>query len=96
MVNGEVVFEAPWQSRIFGMARVLSEQGLFSWDEFRERLIAEIAVWDKANSREIPYHYWDHFLAALTRLVDEKKLVYRDELISQEKVFTDRPHGHDH
>ena len=35
MANGELVFESPWEGRVFGMARVLCEQGLFEWDEFR-------------------------------------------------------------
>ena len=35
MANGELLFEAPWQARVFGMARALSEQGLYTWDEFR-------------------------------------------------------------
>ena len=40
--NGELVFEAPWESRAFGMAVALCEQGLFEWEEFRRCLIAEI------------------------------------------------------
>ena len=30
--NGELVFDAPWQSRAFGMAVSLSRAGYFSWD----------------------------------------------------------------
>ena len=47
MANGELVFDAPWQGRAFGMARVLCEAGVFSWDEFRELLISNIAIWDQ-------------------------------------------------
>ena len=46
MANGEVVFDAPWQSRVFGMARALCEQGLFTWDEFREQLILQIETYN--------------------------------------------------
>lgn len=42
--NGELVFDAPWQSRAFGLAVGLCQKGFFHWDEFRERLIAEIAA----------------------------------------------------
>ena len=31
MQNGEVVFEAPWQSRVFSMAVSLSEAKVFHW-----------------------------------------------------------------
>ncbi|MGI9556342.1 MAG: nitrile hydratase accessory protein [Solirubrobacterales bacterium] len=41
--NGEPVFSAPWQSRAFGMAMALHEQGAFEWEDFRALLIAEIA-----------------------------------------------------
>ena len=41
--NGEPVFNEPWESRVFGAAVALCERGLFEWDEFRDRLIAEIA-----------------------------------------------------
>ena len=40
--NGELVFAAPWESRVFGLAAALRERGLFSWDEFRAELIAAI------------------------------------------------------
>lgn len=92
MANGEVVFEAPWQSRIFAMARALCERGLYDWDEFRERLIAEIETADPGAE----YHYFDHFLAALVRLLDEKGICLADEVGDRASTFAARPHGHDH
>ena len=41
--NGELVFDEPWQGRVFGMAVALHEQGLYDWEEFRQALIAQIA-----------------------------------------------------
>ena len=38
--NGELVFEEPWQGRVFGMAVALHERGRFEWEEFRRALIA--------------------------------------------------------
>ena len=40
--NGEIVFDAPWQSRAFGLAVGLSQAGVYPWDDFRESLIAAI------------------------------------------------------
>jgi hypothetical protein len=37
----KVVFDAPWQSRAFGMAVSLSRAGYFSWDKFRAELPAQ-------------------------------------------------------
>ena len=95
MANGELVFEAPWQGRVFGMARALSEAGLYSWDEFREYLIKTIAAWDpEANKGD--YAYYDHFLAALEKLLADKELVVPETLEARCGEFRERPHGHDH
>ena len=91
MANGEIVFEAPWQSRVFGMARAMCEQGVFAWDDFREQLIVQI---EKAESAD--YQYFDHFLAALTALLAEKQLCSADELDDVYNQYAARPHGHDH
>ncbi|MBO6558153.1 MAG: nitrile hydratase accessory protein [Pseudomonadales bacterium] len=95
MANGEIVFEAPWQTRAFGMARALCEQGLYSWDEFRGHLIAEIEKYD-AQPDGRGYEYFDHFLSALIQLLAEKQVCRSDELSERTTVFDERPHGHDH
>lgn len=95
MANGEVVFEAPWQSRVFGLARVLCEAGHYTWDEFRERLIANIADWESKHSGEA-YPYFDCFLGALTDVLASTGLCEADVLEVREAEFKARPHGHDH
>jgi nitrile hydratase accessory protein len=71
--NGELVFAAPWEGRALAMAiGVVQSLGL-AWDEFRLRLIAEIA----ADSERPYYESW---LAALERLVVERGAVSADEL----------------
>ncbi len=59
--NGELVFDAPWQGRVLGMAVALSERGLFPWAEFRQALIAEVAA---AEARGGEFRYYDAWLAA--------------------------------
>lgn len=41
--NGELVFEAPWESRAFGMVAAYLEASGQPWDHFRPHLIASIA-----------------------------------------------------
>lgn len=94
MANGEAVFEAPWQGRVFGMARALAEAGLYSWDDFRRCLMDEIARWDR--DPQGPYAYYDHFLKALERLLAEQGLIAPGELRSRVEALAARPHGHDH
>tara|TARA_R110002072_G_scaffold5527_5_gene35369 strand:+ start:8934 stop:9287 length:354 start_codon:yes stop_codon:yes gene_type:complete len=104
MANGEVIFEAPWQSRIFGMARVLCEAGHYTWDEFRAHLINQIEAWERANNSaakiekggEVEYPYFDCFLGALTDMLESKSLCSELDLAARSEEFAARPHGHDH
>ena len=97
--NGEVVFDAPWQGRVFGMARLLAEEGHYSWDEFRAHLIAAIGRWDRSAEAEDPdqeYRYYDHFLAAFQSLLAEQGLLDEGLVDARHQAFARRPHGHDH
>ena len=99
MANGEVIFEEPWQGRVFGMAQLLSEQGHYVWDEFRAHLIEQIGRWDRSAVAEDPsaeYRYYDHFLAALMALLAEKGMLDAVELEDRYREVSARPHGHDH
>ena len=94
--NGEILFEAPWQSRVFGMARCLCEQGQYSWDEFRARLIEVVSAADAAAAPGDEYHYFDHFLEALTAVLEDKQLCNATEVNLKTTELSARPHGHDH
>lgn len=61
--NGELVFEAPWEARVFGLAAAVVETR-FDGDRepFRQRLIAAIAA-----DPERPY--WESWAVALEDLV---------------------------
>jgi nitrile hydratase accessory protein len=71
--NGELVFEAPWQGRVFGMALAVVERLGVPWAEFQQRLIAEIAAHPEAP-------YYDCWLAGLERLVIEHGIAGPGEL----------------
>ena len=96
MANGEVLFDAPWQGRVFGMARALAEAGLYTWDEFRAELIASIGEWDRSPGEDQDYEYYNHFQTALERLLIAKQLVDSDSLRCRVTEFLARPHDHDH
>jgi nitrile hydratase accessory protein len=80
--DGEPVFGSPWESRAFSVAMALHEQGVFTdWEEFRSRLIAEIAEWERGNQGRLDaWNYYALWLAALERLVVDKGLVSRREI----------------
>ena len=100
--NGELVFESPWESRVFGMTLSLFERGLFEWDEFRDCLSEEIGGWDRAHpdaARSADgegYRYWDRWLAAFQALLERKGLCDASAIETREREFAARPHGHDH
>jgi cobaltochelatase CobN len=75
--NGELVFDAPWQGRVFGMAVALSEQGLFAWEEFRQALIREVAA---AEARGGEFRYYDAWLAAFERVLADRGVLALDEV----------------
>ena len=41
--NGEIVFDAPWERRVFGLTVAACRSGACDWERFRQRLIARIA-----------------------------------------------------
>ena len=75
--NGELVFQAPWEGRAFGLAVAMSDRQHFPWDAFRDRLIAEIASAEESNESSSYYERW---LAAFERVVIESGLISRQDL----------------
>ncbi len=94
--NGELVFEAPWEGRAFGLALALSERGVFRWEEFRRRLIGEIGAWDRAHPDGEGYRYYARWLAALESLLQERGLCAAAALDERSRELAARPAGHDH
>ena len=97
--NGELVFEAPWESRVFGLTLALHERGRFVWDDFRALLIEEIARWEASvehDSEPPAYSYYERWLAALERLVADRALCDPTALEALVREYAARPDGHDH
>ncbi|CAD0186835.1 hypothetical protein RUESEDTHA_03746 [Ruegeria sp. THAF57] len=95
--NGELVFEEPWESRAFGMAAALADQGVFDWTDFQHGLIAAIAEYEKDHdSIETPYRYYERWFATLESLVVNNGLLSKQDIDSLTEDFCKRPHGHDH
>ena len=75
--NGELVFDAPWEGRAFGIAVALRGGGFYQWSDFRDRLIAEVA---RAQEKLPSSTYYEQWLAALERLAVERGLITSEEL----------------
>ena len=101
--NGELVFAAPWESRVFGVAMALHEAGAFEWEDFRQRLIAEIGGWEAAGGDGEDWSYYRCWLGALEGLLADRGLVAGQDLRARADLLAARPpdhgppgHRHDH
>jgi nitrile hydratase accessory protein len=95
--NGELVFDAVWEGRLFGLTMALHDAGRFEWEEFRARLIAEIAQWESSRrGADTKGRYYERWLAAFERLLAEKGLCPTPEIDARARELAARPHGHDH
>lgn len=75
--NGELVFQAPWEGRAFGIAVALNADGFYEWRDFREQLVGEIASTEKSGS---PSSYYEQWLASLEKVVIAKGFISQQEL----------------
>jgi nitrile hydratase accessory protein len=78
--NGELVFDAPWEGRSFGLALALHEQGVFDWEEFRRRLISSIAASPTGD-------YYEQWLRALESLLVDKGILAPEEIAARVQEF---------
>jgi nitrile hydratase accessory protein len=69
-------FDQPWESRTFGAAIALSDAGPLDYERFRAALIDEIQ-----GAAERPYY--EHWQAALERVLAEQGVVAPDELAAR-------------
>jgi nitrile hydratase accessory protein len=87
--NGELVFEAPWESRAFGVAVALHESGALDYERVRAALIEEIGASDGA--------YYERWAAALERVLVTGGVVSEDELDARAAALEHEwSHDHDH
>jgi nitrile hydratase accessory protein len=93
--NGELLFAAPWESRIFGITLALLEAGRFEWPEFQARLIEAIAA-HEAQLGGGEYHYYGCWLEAFRSLARAKAWLDAAALEALETELAARPPGHDH
>lgn len=102
--NGELVFEAPWESRAFGMAVALHGKGTYTWQEFTSRLAMKIASSDGGQSdyAVLPVApgaeavYYERWLEALESVLIEKGLMTGEELEARTREYANGVWDHDH
>jgi nitrile hydratase accessory protein len=98
--NGELVFDAPWESRAFGTAVAMAQAGMYAFDEMRDLLIAEIGEWERTHrSPDDGWSYYERWLAAFERLLASRNLLDTteiDERMREIALYQAVEHDHDH
>ena len=74
------VFKAPWEAQAFAITLTLHLRGIFTWREWADALAAELAAVAARGEPDDGSHYYEHWLAALEKLVARKKLIPEDVL----------------
>lgn len=92
--NGELVFTAPWQSRLFATTMRLQERELLDWDTFRQGLIAQIAIHEQDIAEPDEYDYWGCWQRALEQLLDQNGVVAVTDVDSTAAIVAARPPDH--
>jgi nitrile hydratase accessory protein len=95
--GAEPVFHEPWEAQAFALALTLHERGVFTWTEWAAALAREIKAAQAAGDPDTGATYYRHWLAALERLVAEKKVAGADTLARYRDAWTHAaartPHG---
>jgi nitrile hydratase accessory protein len=91
------VFGEPWQAQAFALAVKLSEQGHFTWKEWAAALADELKAAADHGEPDDGTRYYEHWLAALERLVVDKGLTDREAMRERKAAWTEAylhtPHG---
>jgi nitrile hydratase accessory protein len=87
--NGELVFEAPWEARAFGLAVALNETGVYPWRDFSQGLAAETAALEQQGTST---NYYERWLETLEKLAIARGLVTLDELDARTAEYAFNAH----
>ena len=95
--QGGPVFAEPWQAQAFALAVKLSEQGHFTWKEWATALADELKAAADRGEPDDGSRYYEHWLAALERVVAAKGLTDPAALLTRKEAWADAyrhtPHG---
>jgi len=69
------VFSQPWQAQAFAITLALHQRGCFGWNEWADYLSVAIRDAQAAGDPDLGDTYYEHWLAALERLLLDKGVV---------------------
>jgi nitrile hydratase accessory protein len=91
------VFREPWEAQAFAIVLKLYQGGHFTWPEWVEHLSAEIRAARREGDPDLGHSYYQHWLAALERLLAAKGLVPLGDLLARKaEIAANPPDRHAH
>jgi len=89
------VFAEPWQAHAFALVLQLHARGAFSWDRWTHTLASELRAHE--HDADDGSRYYECWLSALERIVNELGIVDRPALAARKAAWTEAyrrtPHG---
>jgi nitrile hydratase accessory protein len=94
---GGPAFAEPWEAQAFALAVKLSEEGYFTWKEWAAALAGELRQAADRGEPDDGSRYYQHWLAALERLVLAKGLTDAPAMLERKQAWAEAyrhtPHG---
>lgn len=85
-----VVFDAPWQARLFGLAVAFHEAHEdYDWDAFQERLVRAVADANPQKLQDdVEGAYYERWLETLESFLVEEGILSRAEIERRQAAFS--------
>ena len=96
-LDGDPVFDEPWQAQVLAMADRLASSGVFTPTQWSATLGDELVRADKSGQPDTPMTYYEAALKALERLLEEGGQVTpearSERRMAWQEAYRTTPHG---
>lgn len=86
------IFSEPWQAQAFAVVVELTEAGTLTRQEWADHLGAVLKEAEERGEYDTGQRYYDHWLAALERVVVDKNLAGWEDLTKESISIRDNDH----
>jgi nitrile hydratase accessory protein len=93
--NGELVFHTPWEGRIFAMAVLMLQKGIYPWKTFIGKFAEEIGEAERQHPEtDIVATYYHHWVQAFEKTLIEKDVLAHEQLETRTHEFSSGQRHH--
>lgn len=93
--NGELIFENPWESKVFAMAVILFKEGVYTWNQFNEEFVKKIGEHESKNPQtEAVSQYYHNWMEAFEKILLDKDIITQEQLDKRSDEFATGKRNH--